>query len=96
MRKNSCRRPSREKAVAVKTMKVFCVSPKIAGMESSANRMSVPPMATITSSIGVIARLPLVDGEQLVAVVVVGGGDQPAGEPDDDVVARSGTPRPRA
>ena len=58
MRKNSCRSPSRENAVAVKTMKVFCVSPKIAGIESRAKRMSVPPMATITSSIGVIARLP--------------------------------------
>ena len=31
---------------------------KIAGIESRAKRMSVPPMATITNSIGVIARLP--------------------------------------
>ncbi|SKF96490.1 Uncharacterised protein [Mycobacteroides abscessus subsp. abscessus] len=31
----------------------------MAGMESSANRMSVPPMATITSSIGVSIFLPL-------------------------------------
>ena len=58
MRKNSCRRPSSENAVAVNTMKMFWVRPKIAGIESRAKRMSVPPMATMTSSIGVIARLP--------------------------------------
>ena len=52
-RKYSWRRPSRENAVAVKTMYTFWVRPKMAGIESSANRMSVPPMATITSSIGV-------------------------------------------
>ncbi len=73
MRKYSWRRPSSENAVAVNTMNMFWVSPKIAGIESSANRMSVPPMATITSSIGVITRLPSCDGEQLVAVVVLGG-----------------------
>ena len=39
-------------------MKTFWVRPKIAGIESSANRMSVPPIATITSSIGVSTRLP--------------------------------------
>ena len=60
MRKYSWRRPSSENAVAVKTMKTFWVRPKMAGMESSANRMSVPPMATITSSIGVIDALALV------------------------------------
>ena len=38
--------------------KTFWVRPKMAGMESSANRMSVPPIATITSSIGVRTRLP--------------------------------------
>ena len=58
MRKYSWRRPSSENAVAVKTMKVLWVSPKIAGIESSANRMSVPPIATITRSIGVSTRLP--------------------------------------
>ena len=34
------------------------MSPKIAGIESSANRMSVVPMASITTSIGVTYRLP--------------------------------------
>ena len=58
MRKNSWRRPSSENAVAVKTMNVSWVRPKIAGIESRAKRMSVPPIATITSSIGVSARLP--------------------------------------
>jgi hypothetical protein len=32
--------------------------PKIAGIESTANSRSAEPMATITSSIGVIIRLP--------------------------------------
>jgi hypothetical protein len=46
-----------EQGVAVKTRKIFWVSPKMAGMESRANKTSVPAMATITSNIGVIARL---------------------------------------
>ena len=58
MRKYSCRSPSSENAVAVKTMKTLWVSPKMAGIESRAKRMSVPPMAAITSSIGVITRRP--------------------------------------
>ena len=58
MRKNSWRRPSRLNAVAVNTMNVLWVRPKIAGIESSANRMSVPPMATMTRSIGVMTFLP--------------------------------------
>ena len=58
MRKNSCRRPSSENAVAVKTMKTFSVRPYIAGIESSAKRMSVPPMAAMTSTIGVRTFLP--------------------------------------
>ncbi len=48
-----------ENAVAVNTMYGSCVRPKIAGIESRAKRMSVPPTATITSSMGVSARLPL-------------------------------------
>ncbi|SIN04331.1 Uncharacterised protein [Mycobacteroides abscessus subsp. abscessus] len=58
MRKYSWRRPMREKAVAVNTMYGSCVRPKIAGMESRANSRSVPPMATMTSSIGVMTFLP--------------------------------------
>ena len=45
--------------MAVNTMYGSCVSPKIAGIESRAKRMSVPPIATMTRSMGVRARLPL-------------------------------------
>jgi hypothetical protein len=37
--KDSCRRPMSEKAVAVKTTNTFWVRPKMAGMESRANRV---------------------------------------------------------
>ena len=36
------------------------MSPKIAGIESSANSRSVVPIASITTSIGVTYRLPLI------------------------------------
>lgn len=36
------------------------MSPKVAGMESKAKSRSVAPMAPITSSMGVIMRLPLI------------------------------------
>jgi hypothetical protein len=52
------RRPSSANALAVKTMYGSLVRPKIAGMESSANRMSVEPIAIMTSSSGVATRLP--------------------------------------
>ena len=39
-------------------MKTFWVNPKMAGMESSAKRMSVPPIATMTRSMGVMERFP--------------------------------------
>ena len=58
MRKYSCRRPISAKAFAVKTMYGSWVRPKIAGIESRAKSTSVVPMASITTSIGVISRLP--------------------------------------
>ena len=42
----------------MKTMYGSFVRPKIAGIESRANRMSVEPIAIITSSSGVATRLP--------------------------------------
>ena len=66
MRKYSCRRPISAKALAVKTMYGSWVRPKIAGIESSANRTSVVPMASITISIGVISRLPFSTTNSLV------------------------------
>jgi hypothetical protein len=48
--------------------------------------MSVPPMVTITSSIGVMARLPDVECEELVAFVVVSGVEDPARQSNDDIV----------
>ena len=73
MRKYSCRRPISAKALAVKTMYGSWVRPKIAGIESSANSTSVVPIASMTTSIGVISRLPFSHDEQLGAVVPVGG-----------------------
>ena len=58
MRKYSCLRPISANALAVNTMYGSWVRPKIAGMESSANRTSVEPIASITTSIGVMIRLP--------------------------------------
>ena len=58
MRKNSCRSPSSDRVVAVKTTKTFWVRPKMAGIESRAKSTSVPPIAAMTSSIGVMTRLP--------------------------------------
>lgn len=49
----------RAKALAVKTMYGSWVRPKIAGMESRAKRMSVVPMASMTTISGVRTRLPL-------------------------------------
>ncbi len=58
MRKYSCRSPIRANALAVNTMYGSWVRPKIAGIESSANSTSVVPIASITTSIGVMTRLP--------------------------------------
>ena len=44
--------------MAVNTMYGSWVRPKIAGIESRAKSRSVPPIATMTSSMGVMARLP--------------------------------------
>ena len=57
-RKNRARRPSSAKALAVKTMNGSSVTPNTAGMESRANRRSIDPMATSTSSSGVATRRP--------------------------------------
>ena len=46
-------RPSSAKAFAAKTMYASSVTPNTAGIESSANRMSVVPIAISTRNIGV-------------------------------------------
>ena len=53
-----------------------CVIAKIAGIESTANRMSVDAMTMKTASSGVATRLPLTLVNQLVAVVVLGHRDR--------------------
>src|SRR6185437_2783695 len=57
-RKNSARRPSRANALAAKTMNGTSVTPKTAGIESSANSRSMLPMAISTMKSGVNMRLP--------------------------------------
>src|SRR5699024_12675505 len=48
----------RAKTFAVKTRNALCVTPKIAGIESSANMTSVEPIARKTMNIGVQYFLP--------------------------------------
>ena len=57
-RKYSARRPSSAKALAAKTMKASSVTPKTAGIESSANSRSVLPIAISTMNSGVNIRRP--------------------------------------
>jgi len=71
-------------------MKTFCVRPKIAGIESRANRTSVPPIAHHHQQHRGHRLLAVPDREQLVAVVVVGGVEDLPGQSDDDVVGGVG------
>ena len=57
-RKNSARRPSSANALATKTMYGSSVTPNTAGIESSANRRSVLPIAMSTMNSGVAIRRP--------------------------------------
>jgi hypothetical protein len=57
-RKNSARRPSSANALAANTMYASSVTPNTAGIESSANSTSVPPMAMNTMNSGVTIRCP--------------------------------------
>src|SRR5947209_7166618 len=75
MRKYSCRKPISAKALAVKTRKASWVSPKIAGMESSAKTRSTDPIAIITTIMGVNHRLPSRTTEAG-SLVIVGHRDQ--------------------
>ena len=57
-----------------------------AGTESTANTTSVASIRISTANSGVATRLALITGEQLLAVVLVGGRHQPAHEAHGDVV----------
>ena len=96
------RRPTRASAVAAKTMYGSRVTPKIAGIESTAKITSLVSMTTSTASIGVAYQRPeerpavrpvglrgvgLAD-EQVRALEVLGRRHVPAQEPQDGVVLR--------
>jgi hypothetical protein len=57
--KYSAARPSKEKAFAAATRKTSRVTPKIAGIESSANTASKKATITSAPNSGVAARRPL-------------------------------------
>ena len=64
--KYKARSPRRAKALAAKTKYGSWVTPKVAGIESSAKRRSVPPIAIITSNNGVATFRPSMTVKSLV------------------------------
>ena len=85
-RKYSARRPSSAKALAAKTMKASSVTPKTAGIESSANSRSVRADRDQHDEQRRDEPPALVADGQRAAVVVVGHREALAGEPHHRVV----------
>ena len=86
MRKKSCRSPSSEKALAAKTRNVSWVRPKIAGIESTANRRSARADGDQRDGQRGDEPLPVEPHGHPVGVVLGGGRQDPAGEPEDGVL----------